>query len=213
MADVTHLRLAYEKLARQLERDGRADWLADEMAVLTDPATYRLDPEESWRRLKPRTNNARTLMLLKGWPPGASARRSRATCPASAWSATRRSLEIASLGADHDRRSRAHPRPVARARRGRMGGADAGHRVARRWRFPNCEWPVPEAALRTAARLGSGGRSAQGAAETEMRRARCGAAPDRAHRPTSKRSPPTTRPTSRRCMAGGVRCSATTRCD
>ncbi len=65
LADVTHLRMAYEKLERQLEREGRAGWLAEEMAVLTDPATYRLDPDEAWRRLKPRTGNARTLMLLK----------------------------------------------------------------------------------------------------------------------------------------------------
>lgn len=65
LADVTHLRIAYEKLARRLDEEKRAGWLNEEMAVLTDPATYRLEPDEAWRRLKPRTGNPRTLMLLK----------------------------------------------------------------------------------------------------------------------------------------------------
>ncbi len=65
LADVTHLRVAYEKLARRLEQEGRAAWLDEEMAVLTDPRTYALDPELAWRRLKPRTSNPRTLQLLR----------------------------------------------------------------------------------------------------------------------------------------------------
>ena len=33
---------------------GRAGWLQEEMATLMQPGTYRLEPEEAWRRLKPR---------------------------------------------------------------------------------------------------------------------------------------------------------------
>ena len=49
LSDVTHLRVVYEKLERQLERTGRFSWIAEEMAVLSDPATYRADPEQAWR--------------------------------------------------------------------------------------------------------------------------------------------------------------------
>lgn len=63
--DVIYLRPVYEKLARRLEQSGRAPWLAEEMATLTDPATYRVEPEEAWRRLKPRTTNRRTLAILR----------------------------------------------------------------------------------------------------------------------------------------------------
>lgn len=65
LADVTHLRVAYEKLVRKLERNGRLEWLAEEMAILADPATYRVDPAQAWRRLKPRSNSPRFLAVLK----------------------------------------------------------------------------------------------------------------------------------------------------
>jgi len=65
LSDVTHLRVVYEKLRRQLEKSGRLPWIAEEMAVLNDPATYRADPELAWRRLKPRGASPRLLGILK----------------------------------------------------------------------------------------------------------------------------------------------------
>jgi ribonuclease D len=65
LSDVTHLRPAYEKLARRMEKTGRADWVAEEMAILTDPETYRLEPREAWHRLKPRSDKPRFLALLR----------------------------------------------------------------------------------------------------------------------------------------------------
>jgi ribonuclease D len=64
-SDVTYLRTVYEKLAARLEREGRLPWVAEEMAVLADPATYRNDPETMWERLKPRTANRRVLGILR----------------------------------------------------------------------------------------------------------------------------------------------------
>ncbi len=64
-ADVTHLRRAYDKLQERLAKDGRLEWVAEEMAVLADPATYRPDPESMWERLRPRTNNRRMLGVLR----------------------------------------------------------------------------------------------------------------------------------------------------
>jgi ribonuclease D len=64
-ADVTHLRRVYEKLKARLEREGRFAWVAEEMAVLADPGTYRTEPEDAWVRLKPRTGNRRFLGVLR----------------------------------------------------------------------------------------------------------------------------------------------------
>jgi ribonuclease D len=64
LADVTHLRVIYEKLSAQLARSGRARWVEEEIAALKDPKLYRLDPELAWKRLKPRTSNKRFLAML-----------------------------------------------------------------------------------------------------------------------------------------------------
>jgi ribonuclease D len=39
--------------------------VAEEMAILADPATYRPDPETIWERLRPRTTNRRMLGTLR----------------------------------------------------------------------------------------------------------------------------------------------------
>jgi len=64
-ADVTHLRPVYEKLLARLRVDGRMDWVAQEMATLAEPATYRVDPDRAWERLKPRTSNRRQLAIIQ----------------------------------------------------------------------------------------------------------------------------------------------------
>jgi ribonuclease D len=65
LADVTHLRTTYERLAGQIERAGRSHWLAEEMAELCDSATYRVEPRETWRRLKLRNPRPRFLAILR----------------------------------------------------------------------------------------------------------------------------------------------------
>jgi ribonuclease D len=64
-ADVTHLRDVYRRLSQRLEQDIRLGWVAEEMAILNNPATYRTDPETAWERLRPRTTNRRLLYCLK----------------------------------------------------------------------------------------------------------------------------------------------------
>lgn len=63
-ADVVHLRPVYEKLAHRLEKRGRTHWLEDEMAVLTSPDTYRLDPDIAWMRLRGRVRKPKDLAVL-----------------------------------------------------------------------------------------------------------------------------------------------------
>ncbi len=65
LADVTHLRVVYEYMAARLAKSGRERWVAEEMAVLNDPATYRVDPDEAWERVKTRTTSARFLGIVR----------------------------------------------------------------------------------------------------------------------------------------------------
>jgi len=64
LGDVVHLRDLYPKLRGQLDRSERATWLNEEMAVLTDPATYELHPEHAWKRLKMRIKTPKSLAVL-----------------------------------------------------------------------------------------------------------------------------------------------------
>ncbi|MEI7710116.1 MAG: ribonuclease D [Rhodospirillales bacterium] len=64
-ADVTHLRDVYEGLCARLTADKRLDWVKEEMAVLHEPSTYRVDPETAFERLRPRSNNRRFLGQLQ----------------------------------------------------------------------------------------------------------------------------------------------------
>jgi ribonuclease D len=64
-ADVTWLRQVYERLAARLEKEGRDAWVAEELAILANPATYRPDPDTIWERLRPRTSNRRMLGALR----------------------------------------------------------------------------------------------------------------------------------------------------
>ncbi|SMX31789.1 ribonuclease D [Octadecabacter ascidiaceicola] len=65
LADVTHLRVIYEFLSKQLDKSGRKKWVAEEMAVLNDPATYQADPDLAWKRVKTRTNSGKFLSIVR----------------------------------------------------------------------------------------------------------------------------------------------------
>ncbi|MGY9015670.1 MAG: ribonuclease D [Rhodospirillales bacterium] len=70
LGDVTHLRVAYEKLNKSLDDNGRANWLTEEMAVLTAEETYYTDPANAYLRIKTRNPKPRLLAVLRevaGW--------------------------------------------------------------------------------------------------------------------------------------------------
>ncbi|MGY9002561.1 MAG: ribonuclease D, partial [Rhodospirillales bacterium] len=70
LGDVTHLRVAYEKLNKSLGDNGRANWLTEEMAVLTAEETYYTDPANAYLRIKTRNPKPRLLAVLRevaGW--------------------------------------------------------------------------------------------------------------------------------------------------
>jgi ribonuclease D len=64
LADVTHLRVVYLALKSELDRTGREHWLREEMDILTNPATYRTEPEDAWRRIKLRLRSKKQLAVL-----------------------------------------------------------------------------------------------------------------------------------------------------
>ncbi|RYG07045.1 MAG: ribonuclease D, partial [Caulobacteraceae bacterium] len=61
LGDVTHLAALYPKLCDRLKREGRLDWVMAEMADLSDPAAYDTNPENAWKRLKPKKYAAKYL--------------------------------------------------------------------------------------------------------------------------------------------------------
>ena len=63
-SDVTHLRDIYLALSADLEKRGRAQWVNEEMEILTSPGTYRVEPENAWRRLKTRARKPKELAVL-----------------------------------------------------------------------------------------------------------------------------------------------------
>ncbi len=65
MGDVTHLRDLYPILAESLAREGRAGWVAEEVATLENPGLYTLEPEDAWRRLKSRNTSRKFMGVLK----------------------------------------------------------------------------------------------------------------------------------------------------
>jgi ribonuclease D len=64
LGDVTYLRGVYGKLKSRLEKTGRASWVNEEMADLTNPENYRTEPEEAWKRLKNRARSQGELSIM-----------------------------------------------------------------------------------------------------------------------------------------------------
>lgn len=141
-ADVTHLRRIYTALRDRLEREGRLDWVAEEMAALADPATYRIDPETAWERLRPRTHNRRLLGLLRAAAAWREREAQRINIPRQRLVRDETLLELAATGPET-------PAELARARgisegfaKGRSGaGLIAALKAAKA--LPESELPEP----------------------------------------------------------------------
>jgi ribonuclease D len=78
LGDVIHLRVIYERLKRQLEQTGRTEWVAQELADLTNPDIYSPSLEDAWKRIKVRSREPRFLAVLRAlaaWREGEAQRR------------------------------------------------------------------------------------------------------------------------------------------
>ena len=65
LADVTHLRVIYEFLAAEIQKNKRERWVKEELATLCAPETYVVEPREAWRRVKTRTQSPRFLGIVR----------------------------------------------------------------------------------------------------------------------------------------------------
>ena len=65
LADVTHLRVIYEYLSKELMKSGRARWLQEELNTLVSPETYITAPREAWRRVKTRSTTPKFLAIVR----------------------------------------------------------------------------------------------------------------------------------------------------
>jgi ribonuclease D len=141
--DVVHLRPIYERLDRQLDKNGRAVWLTEEMAVLTDPATYRVDPAEAWRRLKVRAGKPRFLAVLKEIAAWREEEAQRRDLPRNRLIRDEALLEIAAhmpTTVDDLARTRGLSRGTAEGKVGQGILAAVQRAIAK----PEREWPLPE---------------------------------------------------------------------
>jgi ribonuclease D len=79
LADAVHLRTAYEQLQQRLAQNSRAAWFAEEIDALVDPALYRAEPREAWRRFKLRGHADKRLLgvlrALAAWRESAAQQR------------------------------------------------------------------------------------------------------------------------------------------
>jgi len=142
LADVTHLRVIYEKLRQRLEREQRAEWVAEEMAVLAEHSTYLVDPDQAWRRLKSRSSSPRFLMVLKELAAWREREAREKDLPRQRLLKDDSLMEIAAQ-APTTIDELAHTRGLSRgAAEGKLGSALLAA-VAKALATPESEWPTP----------------------------------------------------------------------
>lgn len=64
LADVTHLRGAFEFLENELAENERGAWLDEESALLSDPEIYAQRPENAWKRLRMQDRRPHVIGVL-----------------------------------------------------------------------------------------------------------------------------------------------------
>ncbi|HEX7761120.1 MAG TPA: ribonuclease D [Caulobacteraceae bacterium] len=65
LADVTHLAALFPMLRQRLEKAGRLAWVTEEMSAMSDPALYDVEPDNAWKRLKPRKHAVKYLAVFR----------------------------------------------------------------------------------------------------------------------------------------------------
>jgi ribonuclease D len=124
------------------------------MAVLSDPAIYRLDPAEAWRRLKLRSPKPRTLAALKELAAWRETEAQRRDLPRGRVIRDEALVELAShLPATQAQLARTRGLPGGFAE-GKWGAAVV-EAITRVLALPQDQLPVPESTSDTPGNLGS----------------------------------------------------------
>ncbi|MBB2170060.1 ribonuclease D [Gluconacetobacter aggeris] len=139
-ADVTYLRTVYQLLRERLEKEGRMEWVAAELAVLTRPETFRPDPETLWEKMRPRTSNRRMLGVLRAITAWRELEAQRVNVPRQRLLKDESLLEIAATGpADVDALARV--RGVSRGFAEGRSGAGLLEAIAAAHALPDASLP------------------------------------------------------------------------
>jgi ribonuclease D len=65
IGDVTYLSQLFPRMLTKLRKTGRGEWLDEEMARLSDPSNYVVNPDTAWQRLKLPNRKPEVLGRLK----------------------------------------------------------------------------------------------------------------------------------------------------
>ena len=136
-ADVTWLRMCLSAVAcPAARRKARLSWVAEEMAILSNPNTYRADPAFAWERLKIRGGNRRFLALVRALAAWREQEAQRINIPRQRLLKDETLMEIAAIAPSEPGSLVARPRHHPRLRRGPhrfvvAGGRGGDGRVAR----------------------------------------------------------------------------------
>lgn len=63
--DVIYLKDLYIALKEDLNKRNRAHWVEEEIAVMTNPQTYTIDPDTLWQKVKIKSAKSRNLAVLR----------------------------------------------------------------------------------------------------------------------------------------------------
>jgi ribonuclease D len=144
LADVIHLRVVYQRLEAQLRQTGRTEWVAEELAGLTDPNTYEQPPEEAWRRVKVRSREPRFLAIVRALAAWREREAQRRDLPRNRILRDDLLLELAA----NRPRSTDEIAKLKRISLDRAGAAGAVAAVRRALELPEAELPVAEPAAK-----------------------------------------------------------------
>lgn len=63
--DVTHLLECYKKISTYLEENNRTTWILEELKDLSDISHYKIEPDNSWQRIRHNSHSTMFLNALK----------------------------------------------------------------------------------------------------------------------------------------------------
>jgi ribonuclease D len=65
LGDVIHLRVIYDNLIKIISKEDRFHWFEEEMAILTSPQTYEINPYRVWEKIRAKSAKPRMLAILR----------------------------------------------------------------------------------------------------------------------------------------------------
>ena len=150
--DVAYLEPIYRLLSKRLKKSGREEWVASEMAPLTDKDTYRSEPRDAWLRISLRRPSPKALAVLREVATWREMTADRLDLPRT-WIMKDSVLTEIALKAPRTKTELRLVRGVPEKFVNRRGGRELLRAISHALRTDPSEWPdVPEGSGRPKAR-------------------------------------------------------------